>query len=74
MPVNSFPDGVAPDAVGFIPNPAAPEKQVPEHHGEDLTWVGPSHGYQPITATNPDGDYPGVPLSSPGVASILPRR
>lgn len=69
--VNSFPDGVAPDAVGFIPNPAAPERT--SFTGEDLSWVGKGHGYQPITATNPDGDYPGVPVSSPAVAKILRR-
>jgi hypothetical protein len=63
--VNNFPDGIAVDAVGFIPNPPAPEKQFGEYHGEQLNWVGPSHGYQPITSTNPNGDYPGMPVSSP---------
>lgn len=68
--VNNFPDGVADDAVGFIPNPPAPEKGH-EFTGEDLSWVGGPHGYQPITSTNPDGDFPGVPVSSPAVAVML---
>lgn len=64
MSVNNFPDGVAPDALGFIANPKAPEEMFPEYTGDDLSWVGPSHGYQPITSTNPDGDYPGIPVMS----------
>jgi hypothetical protein len=65
--VNNFPDGVAPDALGHIPNYPAPEEGH-EFTGEDLSWVagpGEAHGYQPITSTNPDGDYPGAPLSVP---------
>lgn len=68
MAVNSFPDGVAPDAVGSIPNIPAPEEELPPLVGEDLSWIATdansrAPGVQPITSTNPDGDVPGVPLS-----------
>jgi hypothetical protein len=70
MAVNNFPDGVAPDAVGFLANPPAPEALVPPLHGEDLTWVATNAtrapGLQPVTSTNPNGNYPGVPLSALG--------
>jgi hypothetical protein len=60
--VNNFPDGVAPDAVGSLPNPPAPEALLPELHGEAQFYGGPK-GIQPITATNPDGDVAGIPFS-----------
>ena len=37
--------------------------------GEDLTWVagvGGAKGMQPITSTNPNGDYAGISPMSPG--------
>jgi hypothetical protein len=58
--VNSFPDGVAKDAAGFMTNLPAPERT--SFRGEDLSWVGGPKGYQPITSTNPNGDIPGVPV------------
>ena len=67
--VDNFPDGVAKDAVGMIPNIPAPERT--SFTGDDLSWVGGPKGYQPITSTNPDGDIPGVPLSSPGLPAMF---
>lgn len=67
--VNKFPDGVAVDAVGMIPNIPAPERT--SFTGEDLSWVGGPKGYQPITSTNPDGDIPGLPVSSPGLGAVF---
>jgi hypothetical protein len=62
-------DGIAPTSIGFIPNPPAPETQVPPLTGEDLTWVATNatraKGVQPITNTNPNGDYAGVSPMSP---------
>ena len=64
-------DGIAPGSLGFLPNPKAPEEQVPQFTGEDLSWLndgstGPiTKGYQPITSTNPNGDYAGVSPMSP---------
>jgi hypothetical protein len=64
-------DGIANGSLGFLPNPKAPEMQVPEFHGEDTSWyndgsTGPVvKGMQPITSTNPNGDYAGVSPMSP---------
>ena len=63
-------DGIAETSPGFLPNPKAPEEQVPQFTGEDLSWVATNatraKGVQPITNTNPDGDYAGVsPMSPP---------
>jgi hypothetical protein len=72
--VNNFPDGVAPDTLGFLPNPKAPEENYPPLIGEDLSWVagpGGAKGVQPITSTNPNGDYAGVSPMSPGLADIM---
>jgi hypothetical protein len=69
--VNNFPDGVAFDAVGYTPNVIAPERPYGEYKGEQLSWVGGPAGPQPITSTNPDGDYPGVPASSPGLPAMF---
>jgi hypothetical protein len=73
--VNNFPDGVANDGriIVFV-NPKAPEENYPESHGEDLTWVagvGGAKGLQPITSTNPNGDYAGVSPMSAGLADIM---
>jgi hypothetical protein len=60
--------------MGFLVNPKAPEEMVPPLVGEDLTWVagiGGAHGMQPITATNPNGDYHGVSPMNPGLADVL---
>jgi hypothetical protein len=49
-------------------NPKAPEENYPPLVGQDLTWVagvGGAKGMQPITATNPNGDYAGVSPMSP---------
>ena len=60
---------LAPTSIGFIPNPPAPEEQVPAVIGEDLSWVATNatraKGLQPITNTNPNGDYAGVSPMSP---------
>ena len=68
--VTSFPDGVANDGrIDFLPVMLAPKLTVPQATGNDLSWVagpGGAHGYQPITSVNPNGDYPGVTLMSPG--------
>jgi hypothetical protein len=61
-------DGIAVTSIGFIPNPPAPEEQVSPLTGEDLSWVATNatraKGLQPITNTNPNGDYAGVsPMS-----------
>jgi hypothetical protein len=58
--VNSFPDGVADDAMGSVTNLPAPERS--SFTGEDVSWVGGPKGHQPITSTNPDGDIPGMPV------------
>ena len=63
MATNDFPDGVAPDTPGMLPNPPAPEALAPPLTHEDLSWVGGPKGLQPVTAANPDGDYAGYPLS-----------
>jgi hypothetical protein len=63
--VDNFPDGVADDAIGMIPNIPAPERT--SFTGEDLSWVGGPKGWQPITSTNPDGDIPGVSPMSPAL-------
>jgi hypothetical protein len=68
MTAYSSPDGVAPGSLGFLPNPKAAEMQAPPLVGEDLTWVagvGGAKGMQPITASNPNGDYEGVSPMSP---------
>lgn len=64
-----FPDGVdtSDDRVKFLPVMLAPELQVPQITGDDLSWVaglGNIKGYQPITNTNAEGDYPGITLMS----------
>jgi hypothetical protein len=69
--VDTFPDGLAVDHIGFIPNTPAPEQQFPEYTGEQLQWVGGPKGLQPITSTNPDGDISGVPVSSPGLPAMF---
>ena len=69
--VDSFPDGVAVDAVGSLPNLIAPERLVPAYTGDQLQWVGGPVGHQPITSTNPNGDIPGVPVSSPGLPAMF---
>lgn len=69
MTTNNFPDGVAEDAVGWLPNPPAPETLLPPVTSEELEAVagpGGAIGPQPITSTNPDGDYPGIPLMALG--------
>jgi hypothetical protein len=68
MTAFSSPDGVAPGSVGFIVNSKAPEENYPPLIGEDLTWVagvGGAKGMQPITSTNPNGDYAGISPMSP---------
>jgi hypothetical protein len=70
MSEDVFPDGVAPDSGGFFPNSPAPERGH-EVTGEDLSWVGGPKGHQPRTATNPDGDMPGVSPAVPGLDGIL---
>jgi hypothetical protein len=71
--VNNFPDGtVQPDRK--LPPMLAPELRVPAFTGEDLSWVagpGGAKGMQPITSTNPNGDYSGVSPMSPGLADIM---
>ena len=57
MSVATFPDDVARDATGFMPNLPAPERT--SFIGEDLSWVGGPKGWQPITSTNLDGDISG---------------
>jgi hypothetical protein len=71
MSTNHFPDGIADDAAGFIPNFSAPERVYGEYTGEQLSWVGGPRGHQPITSTNPDGDIPGVPVNSPGLPGMF---
>jgi hypothetical protein len=65
--VNNFPDGVANDTPGMLPNPPAPEALVPPLTHEDTAWIADNttraKGLQPVTATNPNGDYPGYPFS-----------
>ncbi|MGD0067842.1 MAG: hypothetical protein ABSB76_30950 [Streptosporangiaceae bacterium] len=62
-------DGIAKTSIGFIPNPPAPEELVPPLIGEDTSWVATNatraKGLQPITNTNPNGDYAGVSPMSP---------
>jgi hypothetical protein len=71
--INSFTDGcVGPQE--FLFNPPAAEELAPPLIGEDLTWVagvGGAKGMQPITATNPNGDYDGVSPMSPALAEFL---
>jgi hypothetical protein len=63
-------DGIAVSSLGFLPNPKAPEEQVPGFTGEDTAWIATNatraKGMQPITNTNPGGDYAGVSPMSPG--------
>jgi hypothetical protein len=49
----------------FLAPMLAPELTVPQKTVEDLPWVGAGKGVQPITNTNPDGDFPGVPFMTP---------
>ena len=67
--VNNSPDGIAVYAVGDILNIPAPERT--SFTGEDLSWVSGAKSYQPITSTNSDGDYPGMPRSSPGLGALF---
>jgi hypothetical protein len=72
--VNNFPDGLAEGSLGMLPNPKAPEENYPPLVGEDLSWVagpGGAKGKQPITSTNPNGDYAGVSPMSPGLDDVL---
>ena len=72
--VNNFPDGVANGSIGNLPNPKAPEENFPPLVGEDLTWVagvGGAKGMQPVTSTNPNGDYQGVSPMSPAVKEVF---
>jgi hypothetical protein len=64
-------DGIAKTSLGFIANFTAGEAQLPQRHGEDASWIGPGKGYQPITPTNPNGDYAGVSIMSPGVTAAI---
>lgn len=63
-------DGIAKTSIGFLPNPKAPEETFPPLIGEDTSWIATpatrAKGVQPITNTNPNGDYAGVsPMSPP---------
>jgi hypothetical protein len=64
-------DGIAKGSLGFIANYTAGEAQLPQRTGEDTSWIGPGKGYQPITSTNPSGDYQGVSPMSPGVMAAI---
>jgi hypothetical protein len=61
-------DGIAPGGLGFLPNPKAPEENYPNQPPGDAmvyndgTTCPIVKGYQPITSTNPNGDYQGVPI------------
>jgi hypothetical protein len=63
-----YPDGVdiQTSRPKFLPVMLAPELQVPQATGNDLTWVaglGGAYGPQPITNTSDgEGDYPGATL------------
>jgi hypothetical protein len=74
MTAFSSPDGVAPNSLGFLPNPKAAEMLAPPLIGEDLTWVagvGGAKGMQPISATNPNGNQGSVSPMSPGLKDVL---
>jgi hypothetical protein len=61
-----YPDGIADDSLGSLPNTPAPERAGGEYTGDQTSkWVaapGSVKGIQPVTATNPDGDFAGVPV------------
>jgi hypothetical protein len=65
-----YPDGVdiSVSRPKFLGPMLAPELTVPQQTGNDLSYIagpGGAKGYQPITSTNPNGDYPGVSPMSP---------
>ena len=68
MTAIQYPDGVdiITDRPKFLPVMLAPELQVAQTTGNDLSYiagVGGAKGYQPITNTSDgEGDYPGVSL------------
>lgn len=64
-------DGIAKGSLGFIANFTAGECQLPPRTGEDTSWIGPGKGYQPVTSSNPNGDYAGVSIMSPGVTAAI---
>jgi hypothetical protein len=64
-------DGIAKTSLGFIANFTAGEVQLPPRTGEDTSWIGAGKGNQPITSTNPNGDYAGISPMSPGVMAAI---
>ena len=68
MATNNFPDGVAPDTPGMLPNTPAPESLLPQLTHDDESWIATNAtrapGIQPKTATNPEGELIGIPFSA----------
>jgi hypothetical protein len=55
----------------FLPNPPAPEREIPEYTDAVIADNTPRDGYtpvpgiQPLGDNNPKGDIPGIPLATP---------